>query len=190
MRSRLGWYRASLTFLHVAAVRATADNRSMEIVLVVIGAVIGAAATGGVQAWDAWRTRRLRRMVAARVILGDLFVTEQMLELVLERKAWPDRVDLDAPIDTWRQFRAEFAAGVSAWEWSCVDHFYNSLHRTGLMLRPGEPCIEDDLDVAAGLLDAALQARKVVAPHVAPSRRERSKLAGDIVRSADTSESD
>jgi hypothetical protein len=67
----------------------------MEIVLIVIGAVIGAAATGGVQAWDAWRTRRLRRMVAARVILGDLFVTEQMLELVLERKAWPDRVDLD-----------------------------------------------------------------------------------------------
>ena len=162
----------------------------MEIVLVVIGAVIGAAATGGVQAWDAWRIRRLRRMVAARVILGDLFVTEKMLELVLERKAWPDRLDLDAPIDTWRQFRAEFAAGVSAWEWARVDHFYSSLHRTGLMLRLGEPCTEDDLDVAAGLLDAALKARKVVVPHVVPSRREQSKLVEEIAGSSDISHGD
>jgi hypothetical protein len=144
----------------------------MEVVLVVIGAVIGAAATGGVQAWDASRNRRLQRLVAARVILGDLFITEAMLELVLKYQAWPDRLDLDAPINTWRQFRADFAAGVKAWEWARVDSFYSSLHRTGLMIRRGEPCTNGDLGVVRELLDTAQGARKVVAPHAVPSKKE------------------
>lgn len=164
----------------------------MEIILVVIGAVIGAAATGGVQAWDAWRNRRLQRMVAARVILGDLYITEAMLELVLKYEAWPDRLDLAAPINTWRQFRADFAAGVKAWEWARVDSFYSSLHRTGLMLRRGEPCTEGDLGVARELLDTAQNARKVVAPHAVPSERERTEVIerlGETVRDLEGSES-
>lgn len=148
----------------------------MEAVLVVIGAVIGAAATGGVQAWDALRNRQLQRMVAARVILGDLFITEAMLELVLKYETWPDRLDLDAPINTWRQFRADFAAGVKAWEWARVDSFYSSLHRTGLMIRRGEPCTDEDLGVVRELLDTALSARKVVAPHAVPSEKERAEV--------------
>jgi hypothetical protein len=160
------------------------ESSGMEAVLIVLGAVIGAAATGGVQAWDAWRNRRLRRMVAARVIQGDLYITEAMLEIVLKHKAWPDRLDLDPPISTWRQFRADFAAGVKAWEWAKVDSFYSSLHRTSLMVRTGQPCTEGDLGVATELLEAARAARKVVTPHAVPSEREwretAEQLAGSI----------
>ena len=76
-----------------------------QVSLVVLGAIIGAAATGGVQLRVARKQRLLQRKVAARAILGDLYVTEQMLELVLRRRRWPDRLDIGAPLDTWREFR-------------------------------------------------------------------------------------
>lgn len=145
----------------------------MEVALIVLGAVIGAVATGGVQAWDVWRSRRLRRLVAARVVLGDLFITEAMLEIVLKYRRWPDRLDLGPPVSTWRQFRADFAAGAKAWEWAKVDSFYSSLHRTSLMVRTGQPCTEGDLAVVAELLEAVREAREVVAPHAVPTERER-----------------
>lgn len=152
----------------------------MEIGLIVLGAVIGAAATGGVQSWDAWRTRRLHRMVAARVIQGDLYISEAMLEIVLESKRWPDRLDLDSPRSTWRQHRADFAAGVKAWEWAKVDSFYSSLNRTSLMVRIGEPCTEGDLVVAGQLLGAAKVARQVVTPHAVPTERERREVVKQL----------
>lgn len=155
----------------------------MEFVLVVLGAVIGAASTGGVQAWDAWRIRRLRRMVAARVIQGDLYITEAMLEMILKHKAWPDRLDLDPPISTWRQFRVDFASGVKAWEWAKVDSFYKSLHRTSLMVRIGQPCTESDLAVVAELLEAARGAGQVATPHAVPSERERREVVEQLARS-------
>lgn len=155
----------------------------MEIFLIVLGALIGAAATGGVQAWDAWRSRRLRRMVAARLVQGDLYITEAMLEIVLESRYWPDRLELDPPISTWRQFRADFAAGVKAWEWALVDSFYSSLHRTSLMVRRGQMCTGGDLTVARQLLDSAKAARKVVTPHAVPKERERRQVIEQLAGS-------
>lgn len=155
----------------------------MEVLLVVLGAVIGAASTGGVQALDAWRARRLRRMVAARVIQGDLYIAEAMLEVVRKYKAWPDRLDLDAPISTWREFRVDFAAGVKAWEWAKVDSFYSSLHRTSLMVRISQPCTDGDLAVVAELLDAARDASRVVTPHAVPSERERREVVDQLAGS-------
>lgn len=156
----------------------------MEFVLVLLGAVFGAASTGGIQAWDAWRRRRLRRMVSARVIQGDLYIAEAMLEIVLRRKAWPDRLDLEPPIMTWREFRVDLAAGVKAWEWAKVDSFYSSLHRTSLMVRIGQQCTKGDLAVVAELLTGAREASQVVTPHAVPSERERraviDQLAGSI----------
>ncbi|HEX6665522.1 MAG TPA: hypothetical protein VF081_02890 [Solirubrobacterales bacterium] len=155
----------------------------MEVVLIVLGAVIGAASTGGVQAWDARRSRRLRRMVAARVVQGDLYITEAMLEIVLKYKAWPDRLDLDSPISTWRQFRADFAVGVEAWEWAKVDSFYSSLHRTSLMVRAGQPCTDGDLAVAEELLEAARAARNVVTPYAVPGEGERREVIEQLAGS-------
>lgn len=149
----------------------------------VAGAIVGAAATGGVQAWDAWQRRRLQRMVAARVVLGDLYITEAMLEIVLKQGAWPDRLDLGPPISTWREFRADFAAGVKAWEWALVDSFYSSLHRTSLMVRVGEPCTSGDLAVATELLENAVAARKVTAPHAVPKERERRQVVEQLASS-------
>jgi hypothetical protein len=155
----------------------------MEVVLVVAGAIVGAAAAGGVQAWDAWKRRRLQRMVAARVVLGDLYITEAMLEIVLKHGAWPDRLDLGPPISTWLEFRADFAIGVKAWEWALVDSFYSSLHRTSLMVRVGEPCTSGDLAVATELLENAVAARKVAAPHAVPNERERRQVVEQLASS-------
>lgn len=152
----------------------------MDVILIVLGAVIGAAATGGVQSWAAWRTSRLRRMVAARVIQGDLYIAEAMLEMVLKFQRWPDRLDLDPPISTWRQYRADFAASVKAWEWAKVDSFYSSLHRTSLMVSRGEQCTDGDLAVAAELLEAARAARQVVTPHAVPTDRERREVLAQL----------
>jgi hypothetical protein len=152
----------------------------VEVALIVLGAVIGAVATGGVQAWDAWRDRRLRRLVAARVVLGDLIITEAMLEIVLKYRRWPDRLDLGPAISTWRQFRADFAVGATAWEWAKVDSFHGSLHRTSLMIRTGQPCTEGDLAVAAELRGAAKEAREVVAPHAVPTEQERREVVEQL----------
>src|SRR4051794_12429171 len=44
--------------------------------LVVLGGVVGALATGGIQWLDALRQRRVTRRVAARLILGDMYVLD------------------------------------------------------------------------------------------------------------------
>jgi hypothetical protein len=137
----------------------------MELLLVVLGAIVGALATGGVGAWDAWRQRQERRRVAARVILGDLFVLEAALEVILRSHRWPDRLDLQAMVDTWRDVREAFALGVKAWEWALVDGVFSNLHRTALMVRLGEPCSHGDKDVLAELSGRIPRARDVVMEH-------------------------
>jgi hypothetical protein len=105
--------------------------------LVVLGAVIGAAATGSVRAWASRRDRILEREVAARAIFGDLFLLEALLQEMLTRREWPSHLDPNRPLDTWREFRAAFAAQVSMLEWSTVDTVYSGLHRLSLIAEPG-----------------------------------------------------
>lgn len=147
----------------------------MELLLVVLGAVVGALATGGVGAWDAWRQRQERRRVAARVILGDLFVLEAALQVILQAHRWPDRLDLHAMVDTWREVRTAFASGVKAWEWALVDGVFSNLHRTALMVRWGEKCSQADEDVVAELLGRIAPARDVVLKH-STSGQERDEV--------------
>ena len=156
----------------------------IALLFTLLGALIGAIATGVVQVWQAWQGRKLQRSVAARVILGDLFISEAMLDIVLKYERWPDRLDLDRPVATWGEFRADFAAGVKAWEWALVDSFYSGLHRASLMVRLGEPCTSGDLAVVAELRESAESARHVAAPHAVPKERERrevlERLAGAV----------
>lgn len=151
----------------------------MEAVLIVLGAFVGALATGGVQTWDAWRERQLSRKVAARIILGDLYVAEAMFELVLQHDRWPDRLDFQAPITTWRESRRAFAGGVEAWEWAFVDGLFSNLHRTSLMIRAGEHCTPTDRDVLRSVLQAIAPARDVVLRH-ATTEAERERVITEI----------
>ena len=147
----------------------------VEVLLVVLGAFVGAVATGGVTAWDAWRQRRVRRRVAARLILGDLYVVEAAVELTLEQHRWPDRLDLESPLQTWRDAREAFADGVKAWEWALVDGLFSDLHRTARMVRLGEPCTQSDEKVLTSFLDRVPRARGVVIEH-STSADERDQL--------------
>ena len=150
-----------------------------EVALLVLGAVVGALSTGGVQAWDANRQRRDRRRVAARMILGDLYVLEAGIEVILEHSRWPDRFDTQAITDTWREAREAFAGGVEAWEWALVDGLFSNYARTALMIRHGEPTTSNDEDVLRTLLAAIPRARDVVLEH-STSEDERERLMTEL----------
>ena len=55
-----------------------------DVALIVLGSVIGALATGGVAAWERRQDRLIDAMVAARVLLGDLYVLEEGCRIVLK----------------------------------------------------------------------------------------------------------
>jgi hypothetical protein len=146
-----------------------------DVALAIIAALVGAASTGATDVVVDWRLRLVQRKVAARLILGDLYVLDGAIELVFERKQWPDRFDFAAPVETWRETRDRFAAEVKGWEWAVVDGAYSNLARTAPMARPGEQINEVDANVLASLRDAVIQARDVVIPH-ATTEAERQQI--------------
>lgn len=85
--------------------------------------------------------------------------------------------------DTWREFRAAFAAEVEAWEWALVDGIFSNLHRMGLMVRAGEPLDEGDVKVATSVLDAVPRAREVVIQH-ATTEKEREDVIEELSMAA------
>jgi hypothetical protein len=136
-----------------------------EAALVVLGAVVGALATGGVAAYVALLDRRVRRKVAARVVLGDPYVLEAATDVILEHDRWPDRLDLDAPLETWREQREPLAAAVEAWEWALVDGLFSNLHRTAPMARLGEQLTPADRTVLKSVQTMIPRAREIVLKH-------------------------
>jgi hypothetical protein len=102
---------------------------SDDVVIPLLAVLVGATATGAVDTFTGWRLRKVERTVAARLILGDLL--EAAVDVVLDRRQWPDRYDFSAPVETWRETRDRFAARpVKAWEWTVVDGAYSNLART------------------------------------------------------------
>lgn len=144
--------------------------------LIVLGAVLGAAATGGMQAWIAARQRRLDRKVAARAILGDLFRTEGLLSGVLECGQWPVAFDSQRPLDTWREFRSPFAAAVTGTEWFAVDQVFGELHQISLAATLGNESVGPAEPLVRGLLGQLKEAQNIAARHAANSEAERSEM--------------
>jgi hypothetical protein len=116
------------------------------------------------------------------VILGDLYVTDEMVRVVLKVGRWPDRADLDAPLTTWRESREDFAAQVDAVEWAIVDSAFSNLHRTSLMVRLGEPLDENDQRALEEFQPMIPRAREVALRH-ATSRDERDRVVAELGRS-------
>jgi hypothetical protein len=149
--------------------------------LVVLGAVIGAAATGGIQAWTGARQRRRERKVAARAILGDLFLTEGFLRGVLNYGQWPVAFDGDRPLVTWKEFRGPFAAAVSGAEWAQVDRVFGLLHQITLAVSVGDASVEPARPLIADLLIKLEAAQNIVARHAADSEDQQRQIE-DVLR--------
>ncbi len=147
-------------------------------------ALLGALAAGLIQVLLALWERSTRSRVAARVVLGDIYVAEKAFELVIERKEWWTRSpDFDRAAATWAEHRADFAAVVSTADWADVDAFYNNLGRSAALWRPGEPATPADLRVAREQVEYAKAAQVVAARHVTKRFRgnqERSEVIGRL----------
>ena len=140
--------------------------------LIILGGVIGAAATGGVQVWIGKKQRLLDRKVAARVILGDLYLTEGLLQGVIEYRQWPLVLDISRPIETWREFRRSFAATVTVVEWIKVDSIFGVLHQISLGATLGEESVEAAMPMVEGLLKRIPEAQEIVRLHAVDSEAE------------------
>jgi pimeloyl-ACP methyl ester carboxylesterase len=138
-------------------------------------AVLGAFAAGAAQIYLDLRDRRIRRKVAAMIVLGDIAVAEAAFELLIERKEW-FRHDFGPALATWEKVRGDFAAAVEVADWAEVDAFYSNLARTAAMARPLEPATESDLSVAASQADYAASAWAVAIRYVEATEAERDEV--------------
>jgi hypothetical protein len=150
-----------------------------DVLLVSIGALLGAFATGavrvGLEIWD----RRTRRRIAARSVLGDIAVAEAAFKLLIERREW-FRHDFGPALATWEKVRGDFAGSVSVADWAEVDSFYSNLFRTAAMARPHESARENDINAAEALIEYAEKAWKVAIGHVGGSKAERDEVVARL----------
>ena len=147
-----------------------------QVELIVLGAVLGAGATGGVQALIAARQRRLDRQVAARAILGDLYRTEGLLLGVLDYGQWPVAFDSQRPLETWKEFRGSFAAAVTGTDWLAVDEVFGVLHQITLAATLGNESVQPAEPLVRGLLDQLEKAQNIAARHAATSEKEQREI--------------
>jgi hypothetical protein len=158
-----------------------------QVGLIVLGSVIGAVATGGVGLYAERRRERLARKVAARLILGDLYLVEALADAAAEQRFWPS-VEWGEPVETWRGSREAFAASVQAWEWAVVDNTFRSIGRVAGRAdreeRRGSKRISDEgVAEVERLSESARQARAIVLPHAA-DKREQAQLTQELARLA------
>src|SRR6185295_11080969 len=129
-----------------------------DVILVLIGAIV--AGVGRIL-WDQVDKKQKQR-VAARVILGDIAVSEEVFKLLIEREEWSPLTEFGPTLEAWREYRADFAGMTTAIEWAQVGAFYSNLERSARMVRPGQSCAEADLRVAASMVKYAEVAYAVV----------------------------
>jgi len=147
-----------------------------SIALVVLGAVIGAFATGAVQLWAEHRRRAVERKVAARAILGDLFLAQGLAEGVAEWGRWPEGFESSKPLETWNQVRDSFAATVTGSEWAEVDRVYRLLLQISLAARIGNDSVPAARPLLTDLQERASTARVIASRHAADSAVERKAI--------------
>jgi hypothetical protein len=138
-----------------------------------VAALIGALATGGVRlVLDLLNVQR-RRRVAARILMGDLYLLEQLIPHVLRIGRWPDwDPDVKAALGRWEEVRNDLATGPSAEQWGKVDRVYGQLARTEQRITTSTALIQDDRDVLDDLLEKIPDANLVLAKE-GTTRRER-----------------
>jgi hypothetical protein len=155
-----------------------------QLLAALIGIVVGAGASGGVQAWLRWHDRRLAGRVAARLILGDLFLAETSVRQVIERRHWlgHDTDWCNRALAVWESQREAFAAAVSAADWTDVAIGYRDIADLRLIAAPSSP-VEIPPQQLATLLRVAERvdrASDVTAAYIAP-KRERQRILKEML---------
>jgi hypothetical protein len=138
-------------------------------------ALLGALATGGVQAALSVRDGRLRRRVAAMSVLGDTAVAEAAFRLLIERREWWTH-DFGPALASWERHRDDFAADVRLADWAAVDGFYSNLARSAAMARPGEPATDGDLRVAESTAAMATEAWETALRSIDAGDKEKAEI--------------
>ncbi len=149
-----------------------------QIGLIVLGAVVAALATGGVRFYGEYRSELLSRKVAARVLLGDLYIVEALADTCADRKGGWNHVDWKTPVESWEGSREALAASMRASEWVIVDTAFRHLAEVAGS-RQGEPLRDPEIRRLRRLAEATREARGIVLPHAA-SRRERDELVREL----------
>lgn len=156
--------------------------------------LLGGLVTGGgallVARLETKRATQTEIKVAARVILGDLYVMEGACEVLLSTKIWPDRMDLNASftqmLESWAAERAAFARGARAAEWARVDGVYSNGSRTFRRADPGEQCSPNDLASLEALEQMLPRAKEIVLLRAA-DEKERDALVEEFTTKTDFS---
>ena len=99
-----------------------------------------------------------------------------MLALILKRDQWPSRLEFDAALSTWREFRADFAEASMASEWALVDNFYASLARVVPTVEPGTPLTDQDRSGIEELLAMLPEVQRIAAARAVSSENERRRV--------------
>jgi hypothetical protein len=154
-----------------------------ELLAALIGIVAGAVATGGVQTWHKARDRKLAARVAARLILGDLYIAEHTVGRIVEGGHWPDRnmPTFESELDVWVENRQAFAAAVDATDWTLVAAAYKDLVDLPEVAEAGRGFTADELRALAAVRKRLDDAAEVAARHAAPER-ERDRVVRELTR--------
>jgi hypothetical protein len=128
-------------------------------------ALLGALITGLFQVMMWSSDRAARRRIAARSVIGDIYVTEAAFKLLLERDEWFS-FDFGPMLGTWVDHRDDLARAVSMADWAEVDAFYSNLARTSALAKPFEKPTDGDRTAAEAQVAYAERAQKVVARQV------------------------
>jgi hypothetical protein len=147
----------------------------MDFAFVLLGAVVGALATGGVGYYSDLRTRAIARKAAARAIYHDLIVMRLMAKMYVDAGAWLGSYDWDAYRDTWKEMRAPFLEGAGFTDWVIVHNAYLALHVVASLVESGQPHDDPARNALKNLETSAERAAEIVLPLVA-SAREMQKL--------------
>jgi hypothetical protein len=141
-----------------------------------LAALIGAVVTGGIRVVLDLLDIRRRRLVAARILMGDLYTLGDLIPHILRIGRWPDwDPDVRAALERWAEVRADLATGPSARDWGKVDRVYGLLARTEQRINTSADLTDADRAVLKDLQKKIPDANLTLTKE-GTTRRERSWL--------------
>jgi hypothetical protein len=121
-----------------------------EAIFGLIGVVVGALATGGVEYWMAWRRERAELKQAKRLVAEELESLKGQLSTILRENRTPDALPPDVqerflPTSTWLEYRAILARRLDDAVWYGLPHFYSGVSylRLDLLRDPAARPLDD-----------------------------------------------
>ena len=107
------------TIVHVTGVGSSASSLVIAAVAGVVGAILGAGASGFASFKLEKRREKARARAGARLIRSDLETVAMLFGAAETRRQWPLTIDL--PTEGWRQFRDVVASELQPTAWDDVE---------------------------------------------------------------------